>query len=158
MAIPRLAASLVRLTAVASVERMKLGLSLRRSCNPFGAVPFPTGDVRVVHVFDYIPWRTMDMAALLEREVGWTYPEEGVDRFDCLLHPLDNYKWLKEAGVTKDGCVYSNMIRAGLMSREDALSKEAAIQEGLVEGCHEIVRRIGVDDNLASWEVPSIGV
>jgi hypothetical protein len=145
---------LVRCTAILAYERRQLGLSMRYICNPFKAIPFPSGGVKFVHFFDYIPWASMDKEELLGKEVGWHHPKDRLDRFDCFLHPLDNYKWLREAGITKDGYLYSNMIRAGAMTRENALICEQILEEKLRQECYEFVQRFGYESLGVDWLRP----
>lgn len=136
--LPKILPGLARLSFLIGQERVRSGIPIIDS-------KFFRGKgegVNTVHLYEYIPWACMhkDIVGLLEKEVGWEHAKERVDRFDCLLHPFLNYKWFQETGITLDGYLYSDMIRMGAMSREDALSRERSIESRLREDCSELTK------------------
>jgi hypothetical protein len=138
--------------AIAARERRALGVPFRYAYTPSQTpVPFPKNSVNVVHFFDYIRWELMQKVALLAREVGWEAGDEKVDRFDCLLHPLDNFKWLKVAGITKDGFVYCNWVRSGAITREKALAMEEKLEMTIQHECVDFIRRFGLTARGLEW-------
>lgn len=150
--IPKLAKVVTKFEAIGARQRAKLGLPLRNIFNPSATITFPFLDIQLVHFFDYIMWASLDKEELLSKEVGWEHPEETISRFDCLLHPLDNYKWFQETGITKDGYTFANMIRAGAITREKASLLENDLLEQLHHDCVEFIKQydVGPDDWICS--------
>lgn len=150
--LPRILPGLVRVSALVGLERIRLGMPL------FGNKDLRGGGagVTTVHLYEYIPWTCMhkDIVGLLEEEVGWEHAKERVDRFDCLLHPFLNYKWFRETGISLDGYLYSDMIRMGAMSREDALGRERIIESRLKEDCSELTKLRDFDEVSLDWLRP----
>jgi len=152
----KLSIPVVRYAVVAARERAMLGLPLRYAYTlSMTPIPYPNAGIKVVHFFDFIRWETMDKASLLDRELGWKAPCEKVDRFDCLLHPLDNYKWLREAGITKDGVIYCNMVRAGTITREEAMHREEVLTTSVRQECAEFARRFEFEGLGLKWLQPT---
>ncbi|MBW2054048.1 MAG: hypothetical protein JRI85_17755 [Deltaproteobacteria bacterium] len=56
-------------------------------------------------------------------ELGWRKPPDSITswRFDCHLHSLVNYCHKKAIGFNHDIDGLANMVRAGKMTREEAL-------------------------------------
>lgn len=150
--LPRILPGLVRVSALIGLERIRLGMPL------FGSKDLRRegAGVTTVHLYEYIPWACMheDIVGLLEKEVGWEHAKERVDRFDCLLHPFLNFKWSQETGISLDGYLYSDMIRMGAMSREDALSREHVIEGRLREDCSELTKLREFDEVELNWLRP----
>jgi hypothetical protein len=150
--LPKILPRVMRVSALIGLERLRMGMPL------FGGKSSRGGNtgVQTVHLYEYIPWACMhkDIVGLLEKEVGWEHAKERVDRFDCLLHPFLNYKWFQETGISLDGYLYSDMIRMGAMSREDALSRERIIESRLKEDCSELTRLREFNEVSLDWLRP----
>jgi hypothetical protein len=74
-----------------------------------------------------------------------------MDRFDCFLHPLVNLWFLKETAISQDGYIYANLVREGIMSREQALAQEMDIERTVVNECLEFVKEHGLDALGTDW-------
>jgi len=83
-------------------------------------------DVQEVRLFDYIPWDREHIKQTITTHLGWEKPADSVSswRFDCSLHSLINYCYLGLFGCSWDCFGYTNMINAGQIDREEALSQE----------------------------------
>jgi len=143
--------SLARYVSIEAFERSKLRLPFHQVINIFKPIPFPIKNLKIVHFFDFVAWNTINKEKLLAEAVDWRHPEGSIDRFDCLLHPLDNFKWLKETGITKDGFIYANMVRENIFSRDDAINKEDKMQNNIVDDCYEFIHRFGFDKIGFDW-------
>jgi len=71
-----------------------------------------------------------------------------------LLHPFLNYKWFQETGISLDGYLYSDMVRMGAMSREDALGREQTIERKLQEDCSDLTKLPEFTDVALDWVRP----
>jgi hypothetical protein len=147
--LPKILASLVRVSILIGQERIRHGMPVLNGRHFFR----DKAKVKTVYLYDYIPWACMhnDILEVLAKETGWEHSKERVDRFDCLLHPFLNYKWLSDTGVSLDGYLYSDMIRVGAMSREDALSREQNILRKLGEDCTELTKLPEFNDVALDW-------
>lgn len=136
----------------ASRERKYMGIPTKEAFQlSMAPVEFPENDIQVLHFFDYVPWETMNKKKLLEKELGWQAAENRISRFDCYLHPLDNLAFLKQLGISKDGIIYANLVREGVMSREQALEQELYIQKTIQDDCLEFARQYGLDVEGTDW-------
>ena len=81
-------------------------------------------DIRKVNYYDYIKWDKNSILSVIQNELGWQ-SEAGNSswRFDCKIHVLVEYMYKKLYGFTEKNERYSRMIREGMLTREDALSK-----------------------------------
>lgn len=136
----------------ASRERKYMGIPPKAAFSvSMAPIAFPEDELQVLHFFDYIPWETMNKKELLEKELGWKAAGDQISRFDCYLHPLDNLGFLKQLGISKDGIIYANLVREGIMTREQALAQEFNIQKTICQDCLEFVKRYGLDDEGLDW-------
>jgi hypothetical protein len=82
-----------------------------------------------IHRFDYYyyaAWEERRVEAAL-RELAWRLPEGCVTswRADCLFEAVKNAAFRRQLGYTYTHALYSNMIRAGQLTREEALARLA---------------------------------
>lgn len=136
----------------ASRERKYMGISTKEAFQlSMAPIEFPENDIQVLHFFDFVPWETMNKKDLLEKELGWKAAGSQIARFDCYLHPLDNFAFLKQLGISKDGIIYANLVREGVMTRDQALEQELNIQKTIKEDCLEFARQFGLDAIDIDW-------
>jgi hypothetical protein len=89
-------------------------------------VRFPkllTPGIEEVHLFDYIEWDRNEILRAITDSLGWQKPAESIStwRFDCYLHALVNYCHKKAIGFNHDIDGLANMVRAGKMTRDEAM-------------------------------------
>ena len=113
--------------------------------NPYLQVSFDKKGVKILYFFDYIPYNPYQMIETLKNEIGWEAPVNKEAKMDCKLHPLVNYKYWKETGITADGFVLSTLVRNGLLSRDGALAKEDTIRRDLKSECEKICKEMGIN-------------
>jgi len=136
----------------ASCERKYMGIPVKDAFKlSMAPIEYPENNFQVLHFFDYVPWETMNKKELLEKELGWQAAENRISRFDCYLHPLDNLAFLKQLGISKDGIIYANLVREGVMNRAQALEQELNIQKTIREDCLEFARHLKLDDEDLKW-------
>jgi hypothetical protein len=83
-----------------------------------------TPGIEEIHLFDYIEWDRNEILNSITTHLGWEKPEDSIStwRFDCHLHSLVNYCHKKALGFNHDIDGLSNMVRAGKMTRQEAMS------------------------------------
>ncbi len=79
--------------------------------------------LREIHLYDYIRWDQAVIVMTIQKELGWSVPENSATtwRVDCKLVPLVNYLTEKAFGVSKFEIGFSNMVRSGKMGRSEAI-------------------------------------
>ena len=120
---------------------------------PLGYVdPFVSKNTTVIRFSNYLMLPEAEIVRIIKQELGWKSPVGTDKRFDCLLHCLSDFDHLSKYGITSNGVVYSNMIRQGLMNREDALSKETYAKNNLSDECAVLTGRLRLHD----YKMPSL--
>jgi hypothetical protein len=150
--VPRLCFHATKYSLYSILQRINIKVPIRYRFIPVGSVPFPKKRPRVIRFFDYVEWDSMDKVGFLARELGWKYPGDRKNRFDCLLHCFGNHHWLQECGISVDGFTYSTMIREDRIKREDAILSEREIIERLEQECLDTAAKVGLED----YGIPSI--
>jgi tRNA(Ile)-lysidine synthase TilS/MesJ len=89
--------------------------------------------------FYYFPYNEEEINTSIER-IGWRKADDNPSpwRFDCEVDTVKNYIYLHLVGATEKDDLFSRYIRAGLMSREEALARLEA--EGSINP--EILERV----------------
>lgn len=137
----------------------------RREFPVAGNSPFKRGkcslhdpSITEVRFFDYVPWDRQAIKEAIARHLDWQKPADRAStwRADCYLHEFINYYHYVLLGCTKDAFGYCNMINAGEMTREQALSQELATIQQFPIGVPTLLRdRIGLPprevDRLMSY-------
>jgi hypothetical protein len=74
---------------------------------------------------DYISWNPDEISRVLKKETGWVVPPEADNEthFDCVMYPVAKYFERQKYGFSQSTITYSALVRAGQMSREEALRK-----------------------------------
>lgn len=74
---------------------------------------------------DYVTWDVNRISSILKERAGWSPPASSEDQthFDCDMYPVAKYFERRKYGFSQNTITYSAMIRAGLMSRRQALEK-----------------------------------
>ncbi|HID93744.1 MAG TPA: N-acetyl sugar amidotransferase [bacterium (Candidatus Stahlbacteria)] len=86
---------------------------------------------RQISLPDYMVWDDEEIKHTITRELGWEGTEDGsTDHIDCLFAPIKNYLVVKKWGFGEKTTKYSAMIRAGQITREDALERIASEESG----------------------------
>jgi hypothetical protein len=78
-----------------------------------------------VDLFHFILWDEDEVLSRIESEIGWRPPPKSHStwRFDCRLSHLKDLMYLKTLGMTEKDDFYSQLVRDGRMSREEALTR-----------------------------------
>jgi hypothetical protein len=141
----------IRYNMYSILQRYELNFSAQYALRPHTVPAFSETNPMFIHYFDYIPWDSIGSIKILERELNWKHPIDKVSRFDCLIHPLANYQYLKKYGISYDGINFCNYIRENRMSREEVATKEQEVIDSVERECKELSIRVG----LKNYTMPS---
>ena len=94
------------------------------SCfNVYKRASTPLNGPETVPVFDYLEWDQDTIEKTLQEETGWQKPPRSLSwRYDCILEPLLDFTFKKELGISSAGLYLCALIRAGDITREEALN------------------------------------
>jgi len=83
------------------------------------------GPIRILHFYNFVKYDQQKILSTVEKELNWKKMEGFVStwRFDCEIHAVLEYMLEKRFGFTEKDEFYSEAIRNGEMSREEALER-----------------------------------
>jgi hypothetical protein len=136
-------------------QRVFLQFPFRYAIRPNSVPPFSEKDPAFVHFFDYIPWDSIRNITLLKEILKWEHPGDRITRFDCGIHCLGNYDYLKRYGISHDGVNFCNFIRENRMSREEVMIRENEIINKINEECGNLTSAKKLGNSFLS-KIPNI--
>lgn len=137
---------LIRYRLLGSYQLLSLGVPFKNSIFPNLGSVSPKKGPQMIHFYDYVDWDPVEGIAILQRELGWKHPPDKKSRFDCRLSCFAGYGNLKKGGISANGIISCNLIREGLMSREEALEREQSEMNTVVEKCQSVINELGLND------------
>lgn len=111
-------------------------------------------DIHVFNYFDYADWNEDECCRAL-KSVGWQLPMGlySAKKADCTFAHIKNLMFARSAGADYFDCLFSNMVRYGVVDRTQALErlkKEGCIPQDCIDNTYRI---LGLpDDYLGHWE------
>lgn len=142
--VARLLPHILRYTVLSVRQRVQMKVPLSCVLNPYGFMPFPASDPTIIHYFDYTSWEPGENTSLLEEKLGWRHPPGRDSRFDCLLYAFVEHRQLRLTGISDSGAIDCSFVREGKMTKEEALKRERATRERVVDECQALVDDLGV--------------
>jgi glucosamine--fructose-6-phosphate aminotransferase (isomerizing) len=115
---------------------------------PFWKASWNSKKVQSVGFFDYIPYDPFRTTEILKKEIGWQAPPDRETRNDCLLHCLGNFTAFTLTGLTRDGFFLANLVRQGMLTRDEAVGKEEATKKNLEKECQEALKAMGLNNDM----------
>ena len=104
--------------------------------------------VKQINLPDYIRWDLPMIYETLNRELDFGRSMASV-RYDCLGTPHSSYLFSRRTGFGKYEYLYSNMVRAGVISREEALRIVAEREpKEPPEGFDDFLAGMGTDRSI----------
>lgn len=86
---------------------------------------------RQISIPDYMVWDDAVIKDTITRELGWKSKEDGsTDHIDCLFAGMKNYLVVRKWGFGEKTTKYSAMVRAGQITRTEALARVAEEEKG----------------------------
>lgn len=104
--------------------------------------------VKQINLPNYIPWNLPEIYETLNRELDFGKTMADI-RYDCLGTPHSSFLFKTRTGFGKYEYLYANMVRAGVITREEALKivNEREPKEA-PEGFDEFLQSIGCDRSV----------
>lgn len=104
--------------------------------------------VKQINLPDFIRWDLPMIYETLNRELDFGKSMASV-RYDCLATPHSSYLFRLRTGFGKYEYLYANMVRAGVISREEALRViDEREPKGPPEGFDEFLAGLGLDRGI----------
>lgn len=108
-----------------------------------------------IALYDYFEPSYDEIRSIIVQELGWKNPDEAFEHMDCLLHDISLYiQTIRFPELTKKTLYHSNLIRLGLMSRDEAMEAESQLNREKKEPkiLESFLNEIGLnkDDFLSS--------
>lgn len=128
-------------------QRMQFPIPGNNPLNVYARARTPADGPETIRVFDYIEWDQDVIEETLQEETGWQKPPKDLSwRYDCILEPLLDYTFKKEYGISSAGLYICGLIRAGKVSREEAmrLVEENEDQGRLDENLRSVLEYLNV--------------
>ncbi len=100
-----------------------------------------------VGIYDYLDSNYKEILETIQREMGWEKAGDSFEHTDCFLHEIPFYiHTIKFPEVTGSTFYYSNRIRLGQMTREEALRLEEEERKNpeVVQGLEFFLKQIGM--------------
>jgi hypothetical protein len=117
--------------------------------NPYSFGPrFFSPNIEFIDIFHYIPWREEDVLSRIKQELKWESPGRFSSswRFDCRLSHLKDFLYMKTLNMTEKDEFYSKMVREGLITREEALTRLRDENKLHLNEIQEILDSTGIKD------------
>ena len=98
---------------------------------------------------DYLPWKLAEIEDVLMKELGWKTPDKGKDHIDCKFASTKYYlKNQQRPGFIFKQEKFSQMIRDGQMTREDAMLEleKLSLKDGKPENFNDFLETLGLSE------------
>lgn len=107
---------------------------------------FKPKNVVWIDFYDYVEWNEKKILSTIQNELDWKGASDTSTtwRVDDGAYPLINYIYYKLVGFTEHDEIYSKMIRAGQISREEALERCLSDQKPRIPSIMRILEELGV--------------
>ncbi len=103
---------------------------------------------------DYVRWDLNQIAETLKEKVGWVAPleSEAQTHFDCDMYPVAKYFERRKYGFSQNTVTYSALVRAGQMSRAEALEKVQQQPEQTPVEFARFLAVLGLEQTDVNWD------
>ena len=80
--------------------------------------------MQFIQLPDYIEWHVREIPHILSNKLAWKHPfDVHESHFDCSLFPVKEYLKFKKYGLTQETIKNSQLIREGVMTRQEAIER-----------------------------------
>jgi len=137
---------LIRYRVLTMYQLLSLGVPLKQAVFPNIGIELRENDPQMIHFFDYIDWDPVEGINVLTKELKWKHPPDRKSRFDCCLNCFGSYDALRKGGISGNGIIACNLIREGLLSREEALKVEQICMDTVEQQCRDVINKLGLSN------------
>jgi hypothetical protein len=109
---------------------------------------------KTIHFFQYIKWDEKEVISTIRKELNWESPPDTITtwRIDDEIAPIYNFLYYIIVGFTEHDALLSNMIREGMIKREEALTRVQEENRPRVSAINKFLREIGLEMNNQDLE------
>ena len=102
---------------------------------------------KTIHFFQYIKWDEKEVVSTIRKTLDWESPADTTVtwRTDDENAPIYNFLFYIMTGFTEHDALLSNMIREGMVEREEALKRVHEENRPRVSTIDKFLRDIGLD-------------
>ncbi len=104
-------------------------------------------DLSVVGLFEYLDWNEDQIVSTIVQRLAWMKPAcwNTTWRADCKIHWLKEFLYRETLGFTKNDEVLSGMVRAGMITRSEALERLPEVNELPEEEIADLLAEFGLN-------------
>ncbi|SHJ91643.1 tRNA(Ile)-lysidine synthase TilS/MesJ [Clostridium cavendishii DSM 21758] len=106
-----------------------------------------SANIDYINFFDYLENDIKRIKSIVTSKLDWKHPKNSDWHFDCIIEKFKNYFYLIEYGYSEVDFKYSEMVRYGLLSRDEAISLLKEDNEKMLNSFNDLV------DTLVKLEV-----
>ena len=101
-----------------------------------------------IELFNYVVWDEREIISRIRAELNWDHPPElsSTWRFDCRVHHLVDFMYVKTLEMTDSDDFYAKMVREGLITREDALRKVQDANKLHLDEIQVLLSQVEIED------------
>ena len=109
---------------------------------------FKPSNVDLAGFYDYVPWNAEKIVSTITGELGWRGADDTTTtwRIDDSAYALINYLYFYLAGIDEHVELYSKMIRAGQITRDEAIRRCRLDSRPRVPSLEKEFKRLGVTE------------
>jgi len=109
---------------------------------------FKPSNVDLVGFYDYLPWNEEKIVSTITGELGWRGADDTTTtwRIDDSAYALINYLYFYLAGIDEHVELYSKMIRAGQITRGEAIRRCRMDSRPRIPSLEKEFKRLGVTE------------
>jgi hypothetical protein len=101
-----------------------------------------------IELFNFIKWDEEEIISRIRDELFWNYPHElkSTWRFDCRVHHLLNFMYMKTLGMTESHDFFAKMVRENQITRENAIER-LGIENGIhMDEIELVLEQAGIEN------------
>ena len=113
-----------------------------------------THNKNFINYFEYVKWNETDILKTIQEKLGWQGAADTIQtwRIDDATSPWYNFLYYSMTGFTENDELLSNMIREGMITREEALDGVKQENQPRYEEIKKYLKMVNVDIDIYELE------